>query len=204
MAVVMGEGRGTRDEGSSRCEGLPKNCETFFAMVGNNPQKTAWHNVVKVAIGIALGLMLIAIPLIPIVVPVLSIALLIVLAIRVRRLGWRCDAVAVLAVCIVLAVCAFLPVKQLDVEVGPIAYGEMSLFELCNRLRADHGIICRPPYKSGQTHRLTFFTDRPLSRRKVLEKLSRDANMPLHIGYCGTNATILFGGYPSFTYLEGE
>lgn len=161
-----------------------------------------WRNIIKIAIGTALGLILSVIPVIPLVVPVLSIVLLIVLAIRGHMLGWRHDAVTVLTVCIVLVVCAFLPVKQLDVEVGPITYGKLSLSELCDRLQADYGIICRPPYKSGQTYRLSFSTDRPLSRRKVLEKLSIDTNMSLHIEYCGTNATILFGGYPSFTYLE--
>jgi hypothetical protein len=166
----------------------------------SNTKWTMWRNIVKIVVGIALGLTLSMIPIVPFVIPVLSIVLLIVLAIRVRRFGWRRDIVTVFTACIVLVVCAFLPVKELDVEVGPIAYGNLSLSDLCDRLHADYGIICRPPHKS--TYRLSFSTDRPLSRRRVLAKLSTDTNLCLHIGNCGTNATILFGGYPSFTYLE--
>ena len=166
-------------------------------------QRAIWPHIGNIGVGIVLGLTLSVIPIVPFLVPILSVMLLIVLAIRMHRLGWQRDIATVVAACSVLLVCAFLPVKELDAEVGPIAYGDLYLSELCDRLHADYGIICRPP--RGSTCRLSFSTDRPLSRRRVLEKLSADTRLALHIEYCGTNATILFGGYPSFTYLgEGS
>ena len=159
---------------------------------------------VRVAVGIALGLLLSVIPVFPFVIPFLGVALLVVIVVRVRMFGWQHDAMTALAACIVMTVCAFLPVKQLDVEVGPIAYDNLLLSELCDRLHADYGVACHVWDRSAQTCRLSFSTDRPLSRRKVLEKLSNETNRPLHIGYCGTNATILFGAFPSFTFLGEE
>jgi hypothetical protein len=120
---------------------------------------------------------------------------------RMRKIHWRCDAITALAACTVTVVCWFLPMKNLDIVVGPIDYPEMPLTELCNRLYADYGVyVMRPQW--GVDRRLAFSTDRPMSRREVLEKLSEDTHRPLHIGYCGTDATILFGAHPSFTYLE--
>jgi hypothetical protein len=122
----------------------------------------------------------------------------------VRCFGGRRDALPALITCLVVTFCFFLPTKQLDAKVGPIAYDDISLSGLCDRLREDYGIICRVPDRPGQACRLSFFTDRPLSRRKVLEKLSKETDRPLCIGFCATNATILFGAYPSFTYLGPE
>lgn len=162
------------------------------------------YTFLRITVGIALGLLLSVIPVVPFVLPFLGVALLVAFVIRVRMFGWRRDAMTALTICTVLTVCAFLPVKQLDVEVGPIAYDGLSLSELCDRLRADHGIACQVWDRSAYTCRLSFSTNQPLSRRKVLAKLSNDTDRPLHIGYCGTNATILFGAYPSFTYLGEE
>lgn len=162
------------------------------------------YTFLRIVVGVALGLLVCVIPVVPFVFPFLSVTLLVALVIRLRMFGWRRDAMTVLTGCIVLTVCAYLPVKQLDVEVGPIAYDSLSLSELCDRLGADYGITCHVWDRSAYTCRLSFSTNRPLSRRKVLEQLSNDTDRPLHIGYCGTNATILFGAYPSFTYLGEE
>jgi hypothetical protein len=155
----------------------------------------------KLAVGIVLGLILSVIPVLPYVFLFLGLALLIACLIRMYYFGWRRDILTVLSTVVVIAICAVLPVKQLDVKVGPMAYPEISLSELCERLKADHGIICHVWSPSGKVSRLSFSTDQPLSRREVLLKLSKDAQRPLSILYCGTGATILFGGHPSFTYL---
>jgi hypothetical protein len=157
------------------------------------------RNVVKLAVGIVLGLVLSVLPIAFFLL--LSVALVIAACIRMFTRNWRCDAVTGLAACVVLTVCFFLPVKQLDVKVGPMAYPELSLSTLCDRLNADHGIICHVNGLSGHACRLSFSTKQPLSRREVLEKLSKETQRPLYIGYCGTSATILFGASPSFTYL---
>jgi hypothetical protein len=158
----------------------------------------------RIAVAIALGLLLSVVPVFPFVFPFLGVPLLIILLVRVHLSGWRRDAMAVLTVVIVMTVCALLPVKQLDVEVGPIAYENLPLSELCQRLGSDYGVICHVSLSdpSGTTQRLSFRTDRPLSRRRILEKLSADTSRCLDIGYCGTGATILYGGSPSFTYLR--
>jgi hypothetical protein len=166
-------------------------------------RNTVWRSIIGLGVGTVLGLFLSVIP--PIAFLLLGVISLAVVGVTLCIYGWRCDAATVVPVtCIVLAICACLPLKQLDVEVGPIAYDDLSLTELCDRLNADYGIICRVLDRRAQSRRLSFFTDQPLSRRKVLEKLSRDTNRPLHIGYCGTNATVLFGADPSFTYLGTE
>lgn len=157
------------------------------------------RDFVEAVVGIAVGLTLSVIPVI-VVVP-LTVASLLVLFIRVRILNRRSHAVLALTVCIVLAVCYFLPVKHLDVKVGPIAYEDLTLSELCDRLYVDYGVICHVPDRSGETCRLSFVTNQVLSRKEVLEKLSAETKRPLHIGFCGTNATILFGACPSFSYL---
>ncbi len=115
--------------------------------------------------------------------------------------SWQHDAMAILTASVILIICAYMPIKQLDAKVDPIAYNNVSLAELCDRLYRDYGIVCCISDRSAQTYRLSFSTDRPLSQRAILEKLSCDTNRPLHIGYCGFGATILFGANPSFTYL---
>ena len=103
-----------------------------------------------------------------------------------------------------MTICFFLPLKELDTEVGPMAYYDIPLPELCDRLYADWGIVCHLPDLSSETCRLTFVTDQPMSRREVLEELSTTTHRRLQIAYCGTGATILFGAHPSFTYLEAN
>ncbi|HBO42993.1 MAG TPA: hypothetical protein DD670_03475 [Planctomycetaceae bacterium] len=130
-----------------------------------------------------------------------SALLITAIVLAYRHVGKR-GVTFIMALCVVLAVCALLPVKELDKKVGPIEYRNMTLFEVCEQLRIDHGIICLVLDSPAKECRISFLTDRPLSRRQVLQKLSKDTNRPLHIGYCGTGATLLFGGHPSFTYLE--
>jgi hypothetical protein len=168
-------------------------------------QRTSLHRrIIKLVVAIALGLLLSVIPVFPFVFPFLGIPLLIAYLIRVHLYGWRRDVMALLTMCAAITVCAVLPVKALDVKVGPFAYDDMPLAELCQRLDVDWGVHCRVWDPSGKTQRLSFSTPHPLSRRMVLEKLSKETNRPLSILLCGTGATILSGGHPSFTSLGPE
>jgi hypothetical protein len=153
----------------------------------------------QIALGVALGLLLAVQP--PYVFIPLFLAIVIVVCTRACIVKWTCDVVAVLAMLLALTTCHFLPTKQLDVKVGPIAYPDMPLSELCTRLYQDYGIHCFVWDLSARTDRLTFSTPCTLSRRRVLEKLSHDTDRPLRIGYCGSEASILFGASPSFTTL---
>lgn len=167
--------------------------------------KTNLHRrIFKLIVAIALGLLLSVIPVFPFVFPFLGIPLLIAYLVRVHLYGWRRDATALLAVCVVVTVCAVLPVKALDVKVGPFAYDEMPLADLCQRLDADWGVHCRVWDPTGKTQRLSFSTPKPLSRRMVLEKLGKETNRPLSIVLCGTGASILSGGHPCLTSLGPE
>lgn len=51
--------------------------------------------------------------------------------------------------------------------------------------------------------RVAFSTGRRMTKRDVLKRLAHDTQTELHIGYCGTGETLLFGAYPSFTRLRG-
>ena len=158
-----------------------------------------WRNGVKIAAGALIGLGLSVCPDI-----FFMAALVVILLVRACISNGRNEVVSGITACLVLTICFFLPVKELDTEVGPMAYYDITLPELCDRLHADWGIVCRLPGSSSETCRLTFITDQPMSRREVLEELSTVTRRRLKIGYCGTGATILFGAHPSFTYLEAH
>jgi hypothetical protein len=101
-----------------------------------------------------------------------------------------------------VAVAIVLPVKQLDRRVGPFRYGRMSLDQLTQRLEREHRVFVMVD-ESIRTNMIdSFVAERAMSRRDVLGKLAREAACELHIGYCGTGATFLFGAHPSFTRLH--
>ena len=93
-----------------------------------------------------------------------------------------------------------LPVKNLDRKVGPMHYGPMTFEELTEALAKDWGVFAMPDDYKGVI--AGFETTEPLTRREVLEKLAQETNTELHIGYCGTGASLLFGAHPSFTTLR--
>jgi hypothetical protein len=97
-----------------------------------------------------------------------------------------------------------LPVKQLDGRVGPFRYGRMSLEQLCETLGRNHSVLVMANRSIGTNVLDSFVTERVMSRREVLEKLAREADCELCIGYCGTGATFLFGAHPSFTRLNAR
>jgi len=157
------------------------------------------RHVATFAVGAVIGTILSISPLF--IVLMLGSPLLCVVIVRLSRLPIRRDALVALSAYFVLAICHYLPVKYLDVKVGPIVYENVTLTQLCERLREDYGVICLVPDVLNQGDRLSFCTRQRLSRRDVLRKLSAETGRPLHILYCGTGATILFGSHPSFTYL---
>jgi hypothetical protein len=170
-----------------------------LATVANAPRELARSNVVKAGIGLAVGLTVSVTPVAG--AAVLTAALALVLFMRMRGHRWRRDLATAFAASFTVVICFLLPMKHLDVSVGPIAYEDLPLCELCVRLYKDYGIVCHVLDPPSRDERLSFSTPHPMSRREVLEELSRETNRPLYIGFCGTGATILFGAYPSFTYL---
>jgi hypothetical protein len=96
---------------------------------------------------------------------------------------------------------ASLPVKQLDGMVGPMHYKTMTLFELTQALGQDWSVMVTPDSDDNRVIN-GFETTERLTRRAVLEKLARETGMELHVGYCGTGASLLFGAHPSFTTLR--
>ncbi|MDO8944873.1 MAG: hypothetical protein Q7U75_16955, partial [Desulfobacterales bacterium] len=101
-----------------------------------------------------------------------------------------------------ISLAALTPVKHLDREVGPIGYERMSLDDLCHALARDYRVFARAPYPQGTTQFLAFHTDRKMTKRDVLTQLAADTDCDLHIGYCGSGASFLFGSHPSFTRLN--
>jgi hypothetical protein len=96
---------------------------------------------------------------------------------------------------------AVLPVKYLDNKVGPMQYGTMTLDELTNSLTRDWNIMVTPD-EQGRNKIINGFSAERLTQRKVLEKLARETNMELRIGYCGTGESLLYGAFPAFTTLR--
>jgi hypothetical protein len=127
------------------------------------------------------------------------------IAIRIRRgVQFTGQAVAVAAVvaAVTIGVATIAPVKQLDGVVPPIRYEHMSLAELCDSLARDHRVFVRPEQALRAQPVLVFRTERPMTRREVLQKLASDTGTHLDILYCGTGASLLFGAHPSFTRLR--
>jgi len=119
-----------------------------------------------------------------------------------RHRTWRVRLAAFGVAVVVLAICRWLPVKYIDGVVGPVAYPEMPLGELSGRM-ADDDILPRIALRPDWYDRKIGFTiDRPTTRRAVLRKLAEDLDVKASIGYCGTDATILWGGYPMFVSLR--
>lgn len=102
---------------------------------------------------------------------------------------------------VVLVVAVLLPLKHLDRKVGPMSYENASLEDLTRKLSRDWGIYALVDDPWSTNVQLSFSTDRSLTRREVLEKLARDSQLTLRIGYSGTAATLLFGADPSYTRL---
>jgi len=137
----------------------------------------------------------------------LALVLLILLLVQLfrrpssERVGhWIAGGVALATVTVAIV----LPLKQLDGRVGPFRYGRMSLDELCQALCRDHRVFVSADRGTVTNMVDSFATERKMSRREVLEKLAKEANCDLHIGYCGTGATFLFGAHPSFTRLHAR
>ena len=116
-----------------------------------------------------------------------------------RRLRWNIVGLALTAV--MLEAWASLPVKWIDGRVGPFAYEEMTLAELCERIRDDHGMPLGL-YDGSTGPTLAFSVPERTSRREVLHKLARETNRRWRVGYCGTGRTLLWGMHPISIDLE--
>ncbi len=136
------------------------------------------------------------------VVPGLVILWIVAARRRPTGLGLTSYVMAGIAALATISIAALLPVKHLDRKVGPIGYERMSLDVLCQALSRDYRVFARAPYPQGTNLFLAFHTDREMTRREVLQQLAADTDCDLHIGYCGSGASVLFGSHPSFTRLN--
>jgi len=94
-----------------------------------------------------------------------------------------------------------LPIKQLDGKVGPMHYEDVPLTQLCQHLMRDWKIYVSAYDHNGIDQAFTFLTEQRMTRREVLERLARETEMDLQIGYCNNGASFLFGAHPCFTSL---
>jgi hypothetical protein len=78
----------------------------------------------------------------------------------------------------------------------------MPLTGLTAALAQNWQVFAKVDFPEGTNLFLAFRTDRPLTRREVLQKLARETRSTLRVRYCGDAATFLFGAYPCFTSLD--
>ena len=158
----------------------------------------------QTALGVALGVVISLLPL-PLNLPTFAIVFVIgVVAVFRRResLLWQRRFIVCLLAVSVVTIAILLPVKHLDLKVGPMNYERMLLDALTQVLRQDWRVPVRVFDSQTKSRMISFRTEQALTRREVLEKRARESAMELHIGFCGTGATFLFGAHPSFTTLR--
>jgi hypothetical protein len=125
-----------------------------------------------------------------------------VIMLRKKMPIWSTALVATIAGVLTTYVAIALPVKALDAKVPPLHFEQMRLMDLCNELDRHHHIWVHAE-PENEMIQIAFSTERRMTKREVLENLARDTGTKLDIGYCGTGASLLFGGFPSFTRLSG-
>jgi hypothetical protein len=102
---------------------------------------------------------------------------------------------------LVLAIATYVPLKDLDRQVGPMHYEAMRFEQLARALSADWRVFVMPDSQATSERIVTFRTSESMSRRQVLQKLARDCGGEVRIRTCGTTATVLFGGASMGTIL---
>jgi len=132
---------------------------------------------------------------------VLVLALLLWAGLQVCRGRGGDAAIWLFPAMLTVLLCLHLPVKRLDSIVEPVTYHDLTLVEICGRLREERGVVCWAYDEQARNERVSFSTLDPISQRALLQKLARDTWRPLKIAYCAHGATILFGAHPSFTSL---
>lgn len=157
-----------------------------------------------ICFGLVVGALVAILPL-PINLIMAVVVLVVWTVVRIcRRAQFTTRAIGVAAGVATITVLAAIvaPLKQLDGVVPPLHYGHMSLDQVCDSLARDHRVFVSPDESARAQVVAAFTTDRPMTRREVLQKLARDTGTRLDIGYCGFGATLLFGAHPSFTRLR--
>jgi hypothetical protein len=157
-----------------------------------------------ISVGIIVGAVVSALPM-PTNILAAAIMVTVWLIVRKRRRAQfttRAIAIAAAVVIVSVRIAIVLPVKQLDGVVPPLHYEHVSLVAVCNSLARDHQVFVSPDDSVRARAVVTFTTDRPMTRREVLQKLAHATGTRLDIGYCGTGATLLWGAHPSFTRLR--
>jgi len=101
-----------------------------------------------------------------------------------------------------IVICSILPTKELDQEVEPFQYNQISMEQLQDSLREKHGIYVRTYDAKTRERVVNFSVPSKMTKRMVLDKLAHDTGLKLHLAACGTFSSILFGPHYSFTSLE--
>ena len=164
---------------------------------------TVWRRIFASWIGGTFLGVCIAVPPMELAAP-LTLGVLILALIRLVRDRERRAvrlAVGIPSAVVVVAVCAALPYKWMDEEVGPVQYDNVAVADLCNGLYAEHGLRCRLRVMDPHGQMISVHTDEPMSRREVLEKLAAETGTEINVGYCGNGASVLYGAYPIFVNL---
>lgn len=117
---------------------------------------------------------------------------------RIRRTG---DGL-IIGSLVSLVLCGWLGPNYYEAKVGPARYENITLGELCYRLRNDWGFHLSAYHESArQVPR--FEIPQPMARRAILRKLAQATGLVLKEGgFCGNGSTILHGGSPMGDRLE--
>jgi hypothetical protein len=88
--------------------------------------------------------------------------------------------------------------KYDDELVGPIAFKDISLRNLCQKLNEEYGVRVRTFEDSADALTLSFSTTKPMSRRAVVEVLAKQVDYTSSFAGCGTDATLLTGTWGTY------
>jgi aspartyl/asparaginyl beta-hydroxylase (cupin superfamily) len=97
----------------------------------------------------------------------------------------------VVATVLVSATAGLLPLKYMDREHLVLEASCVTLAQLATSLR-----VQAPAVEVSTLNRSVCFESAHPSLREVASALESQAHLTLKLGYCGSGATLLFGGYP--------
>lgn len=117
---------------------------------------------------------------------------------------WGRAGIAMLVLIGTVTLCGWLPVKALDRKIPAVHFESLSLAEVCGTLKFEHKIPLPCSALSAETlaRVIDFETTDWMSKRDVANKFAHEQKLVFREGYCGTGATVLWGGHPSFCRLD--
>jgi len=120
--------------------------------------------------------------------------------VRAKRYGFWPGFLLRLAIfATIITVALLLPVKQQDtLRVGPFPKADVSLSEVSEQFSR------RAEFPVGRGDSLVRLPSLRPSFREVVAAVERDTGLHARVGYCGTGATLLGGGYPMYVVFEAR